>query len=89
MKSTERLNKRYVFVNNNMKLLLSLHKQRKINGWGAFVKNPIVDEIANKARLYINYSTKTVNCDIVWSLYKVAYDLHKENIKYQLKYGKG
>ena len=81
----ERYKRRIVFVYNNMDLLLKLDKLRKEKKWAAFtLKNPLVKKIANKARQYIGYSNKTYDADICWTLYMMALDLHRENIKYQL-----
>jgi hypothetical protein len=81
MKSTERLNRRYVFVNNNMNLLLKLDKHKN---WNEFAKHKYIPVISEKARKYIGYSCKTNNVDICWTLYRLAKELHQENIKYQL-----
>lgn len=83
MKSYDRTNKRYVFVNNNIHELLKLNKHKD---WYDFARNPIVNMIAEKARTYIGYSVKTYNADICWTLYNLALKLHKENLKYQLKF---
>lgn len=83
MKSDLRINKRYVFVNNNMNLLLKLNKHKD---WNDFARNPLISVIAEKARDYIGYSCKTYNADICWTLYNLALKLHKENINYQMKY---
>jgi hypothetical protein len=85
MKILDRQIKRIVFVNHNINLILKLDSQQKEKGWNAFVKNPLVDEIADRARRYLEFSIKTNNCDIVWPLYQLAKKLSAENIRYQLK----
>ena len=81
MKSNERLNRRYVFVNNNIDLILKLDKHKN---WHEFAKHPAISIISEKARKYIGYSCKTYDVDICWTLYRLAKELHQENIKYQL-----
>ena len=62
--SLNRLDLRFNFVVNNKALF---DRYARIDGY-AQSSNPIVKDIANKARNAIAYSDKTVDCDIAYSL---------------------
>lgn len=70
-KQAKRRKKRLLFVKSNISLFV---EYQNIEGHKPS-SHPLVKKIAKKARKKIKYSCKTVDCDIVWTLYRTYLEL--------------